>query len=146
MFGNPGIWICAFVAAGTIASWPFALILIKPTFAPLAFLGIRRRSWWVAAAVLAGVSVLFLPLWLDWVTALRNSDVTLIYNLPSLPLMVAPLIPWLADDRHPIHGWLRRRRPVRWGAPIAEEALGGTGLVPSGSPGGGSRLVESAPE
>jgi hypothetical protein len=111
-FGNPGIWICAFVAAGTVVSWPFALILVKPTFAPLAVLGIRHRSWWITVAVMALVSVLFGRLWLDWITAVRNSDLSLLYNLPTLPLMVAPLIPWLADPRHPIH---RRLREVRGG-------------------------------
>jgi hypothetical protein len=110
MFGNPGMWISAFVAAGTVLGWPFALVLIKPSFAPLALLGARRRSWWIAVAVLGAVSLAFGPLWLDWVTAIRNSDLTLAYNLPTMPLMVAPLIPWLADPRHPIHGWIARRR------------------------------------
>ena len=109
-FGNPGIWICAFMAAGTVLSWPFALTLIKPTFAPLAILGIRHRSWWMTVAVMAVVSLLFGRLWLDWITVIRNSDLSLVYNLPTLPLMVAPLIPWLADPRHPIHGRLRELR------------------------------------
>ena len=110
IFGNPGMWIVAFVAAGTVWSWPFALVVLKPTFAPIALLGIRHRSWWVAMAILAGVSLLFWPVWFDWITIVRNSEVTISYNFPSLPLIAAPLIPWLADPRHPIHAWIRQRR------------------------------------
>ena len=110
LFGNPGMWIVAFVAAGTVWAWPFVLVLLKPTFAPIALLGANRRSWWIALAVLVAVSLPFGHLWADWVVALRNSDVTIAYNFPTIPLMVAPLIPWLADRRHPIHGWVARRR------------------------------------
>lgn len=110
LFGNPGMWITAFVAAGTVWSWPFALVVLKPTFAPIALLGIRHRSWWVAMAVLAALSLLFLPVWFDWLTVLRNSELTLSYNFPTIPLMVAPLVPWLLDPRHPIHAWIARRR------------------------------------
>ena len=34
--------------AGTVWRWPFVFVFAKPTFAPIAFLGIRHRSWWVA--------------------------------------------------------------------------------------------------
>jgi hypothetical protein len=57
------------------------------------------------------VSLLFWPVWFDWITIVRNSEVSFSYNFPTLPLMVAPLIPWLADPRHPIHGWIRSRAP-----------------------------------
>jgi len=113
LFGNPGMWIAAFVAAGTVWSWPFALVLLKPTFAPIALLGIRHRSWWVTIGVMAGVSLLFGRVWFDWLTILGNSDVTLSYNFPTIPLMVAPLIPWLLDPRHPIHAWVRTRTSAR---------------------------------
>jgi hypothetical protein len=114
VFGNPGMWIVAFVAAGTVWAWPFALVLLKPTFAPIALLGANRRSWWVALAVLVVVSLPFGRLWIDWVVAVRNAtDVSLAYNVPTIPLMIAPLIPWLADPRHPIHARVRRWRARR---------------------------------
>ena len=116
IFGNPGMWIAAFVAAGTVWSWPFVLVLLKPTFAPIALLGATHRSWWVALAVLGAISVLFWPVWFDWFTILDNADLTLGYNTPTVPLMVAPLIPWLLDPRHPIRGWVARRL-VRGAAP-----------------------------
>lgn len=109
VFGNPSMWIVAAVAAGTVSAWPFALILVKPTFAPLALLGIRRRSWWVALAAMAGVSLVFGQMWLDWIAVVRYSDVSLLYNVPTLPLILAPLVPWVASGRpEPV------RRVVRW--------------------------------
>ena len=108
--GNPGMWIVAFVAAGTVWSWPFLLVLLKPTFAPIALLGANRRSWWIALVAFLLVALPFGHLWVDWVVALRNSDLTFAYNVSTIPLMVAPLIPWLADPRHPIHERIRRRR------------------------------------
>jgi len=39
--------------------------------------------------------------WLDWIAVVRNSNVSLIYNLPTLPLMVAPLVAWLTGVRRP---------------------------------------------
>jgi hypothetical protein len=99
VFGNPTMWIVAAVAAGTVWGWPFVLVLAKPTFAPLALLGIRRRSWWVALAIFALVAALFGRLWFDWISVAVNSDVSIAYNLPTLPLILAPLLPWLADPK-----------------------------------------------
>ncbi len=102
VFGNPSMWIVAAIAAGTIWRWPFVFVFAKPTFAPIALLGVRRRSWWVALAVLGGLSLLFLPVWLDWFTVVRNSDVSLFYNLPTLPLMLAPLVAWATGRARPL--------------------------------------------
>ena len=105
IFGNPSIWIVAAVSAGTVWGWPSAFVLAKPTFAPLAFIGIRHRSWWVTLAIFAGVSLLFLPVWSDWLAVVRNSDVSWTYNLPTLPLMLAPLVPWAASRELTGTGW-----------------------------------------
>ena len=105
VFGNPSMWIVAAVAAGTVWGWPSVFVLAKPTFAPLAFIGIRHRSWWVALAIFAGVSLLFLPVWFDWLAVVRNSDVSWAYNLPTLPLMLAPLVPWAASRERTGTGW-----------------------------------------
>ena len=101
VFGNPSMWIVAAIAAGTVLAWPFILVVAKPTFAPIALLGIRHRSWWIAAAVLVALSVPFARVWVDWFAVVRNSNVSLIYNLPTLPLMLAPLVAWLTGVRRP---------------------------------------------
>ena len=45
------------------------LVFLKPTLAPFAFFGANRRSWWVALGALGLVSLLFLPMWLDYLAA-----------------------------------------------------------------------------
>ena len=109
VFGNPSMWMVAAIAAGTVWRWPFVFVLAKPTFAPIALLGIRHRSWWIALAVLAIASLPFLAVWFDWITVVRNSDVSLLYNLPTLPLILAPLVAWATGRDRP--SWLPRRRP-----------------------------------
>ncbi len=89
-FGNPGMWIAAFLALGTVYGWPAILVLLKPTLAPFALLGIPHRSWWVALGVLALVSLLFVPLWVQYATAIANARgplVSPLYSLPSVPLI-----------------------------------------------------------
>src|SRR4051794_9685026 len=111
--GNPAMWIVAFVAAGTVWAWPFVAVLLKPAVPPAGLLGANRRSWGIALAALVAASLAFGHLWIDWVAAIRNSDVTFAYNFSTIPLMVAPLIPWLADRRHPIHARIREGRQAR---------------------------------
>ena len=121
VFGNPGMWIVAAVAAGTVLGWPSVFVLAKPTFAPLALIGIHRRSWWVTLVVLGLASIPFGRAWLDWVAVVRNSDVSALYSLPTLPLMLAPIVAWLAGRRRPIaafRGWVTRTR-ARRSKPVA---------------------------
>lgn len=106
VFGNPTMWLVAAVALATRWGWPSVLVLAKPTFAPLALIGIGRRSWWIALGAFAAVSLLFGRLWLEWITVASNSDVSVFYNLPTVPLMLAPLTPWLAGRDRP--AWLTR--------------------------------------
>jgi hypothetical protein len=96
VFGNPTMWLVAAVAAGTVWSWPLAFLFLKPTFAPLALIGAGRRSWWIAVVGLAVGSVLFGRLWLDWFAVVTNSNVTIAYNLSTVPLVLAPLVPWMS--------------------------------------------------
>ena len=72
IFGNPSMWIVAAIAAGTVSRWPFVLVLLKPTFAPIALLGIRHRSWWIAAGLLLLASIPFGKVWLDWFAVVRT--------------------------------------------------------------------------
>jgi len=95
--GNPTIWFTMALALGTRYGWPFVLLLLKPTLAPLALLGIRRRSWWLALAVLALISLPFLPMWFDYLAVLRNTTHTLgiLYSFNQLPALFIPIIAWL---------------------------------------------------
>jgi len=106
VFGNPSMWIVAAIAAGTIWRWPFVFVFAKPTFAPIALLGVRDRRWWIALVVLGLASLVLWPVWLDWFAVVRNSDVSLIYNLPTLPLMLVPLVAWATGRMRPV--WLAR--------------------------------------
>jgi hypothetical protein len=105
--GGSDLWVAAAVALGLLFAWPFVLIVIKPSFLPLALLGARRRSWWIAAAIVVLVSLPFGTLWLDYVTAIRNSGLPLYYSLLQLPVVLAPIVMWIGrtrsggDERHP---------------------------------------------
>lgn len=93
LFGNSDMWLLAFVAAGVRWGWPAALVVLKPTLAPLALIGVRQRSWWIAAFVLGIASLPMLPLWADYLAAMRNlRDSDLAYSLGSLPLILVPVL------------------------------------------------------
>jgi hypothetical protein len=92
LFGNTDMWGMAAVAAGLVWGWPAVLLLLKPTFAPLALLGIRHRSWWLALAGMAVFGLLTLPLWLDYLTVMTNVRASGDYSLGSLPLLAVPLV------------------------------------------------------
>lgn len=97
-WGNPGMWIVAFLAIGTRYGWPAVFVALKPSLAPFALVGIWSRSWWFAAAALAVVSLALLPMWPAYFTALRNimdGGSGLNYSISSLPTMAIPLIAWL---------------------------------------------------
>jgi hypothetical protein len=95
--GNPVLWFTMLFALGTRYGWPSALIVLKPTLAPFALLGMRRRSWWLALACLAAVSLLFLSTWPDYIRATLNltADLGLLYSLNQFPMMMIPVIAWL---------------------------------------------------
>lgn len=92
--GNPGIWMCAFIVLGLTWSGPAALVLLKPTLAPFALLGIRRRPWWIVVAALAVASLFFGSLWLDWWRAavINPTNGGLLYNANSYPWAVLVLV------------------------------------------------------
>jgi len=71
--GNPAMWAIAFVVAGTRWGWPAIGATLKLTFAPLALIGVRRRSWWIAAGIAVLLALPFGTLWLDYVRVLVNT-------------------------------------------------------------------------
>lgn len=100
--GNPVMWIAAAVALSTIWPWVSVFALLKPTLAPFALVGIRSRTWWLAAAGLGILSILLVPLWLDYVTVIlnaRGSRVGLLYSLGDVPMVLIPVIAWAARSR-----------------------------------------------
>lgn len=104
--GNPGIWLMAFMALGTLWRPASVLVFLKPTLAPFAFFGANRRSWWIALGVLGLVSLAFLPLWPDYVRASLNArgGGGVFYSIGQAPMLLLPLAAWATSRRR-----LRRR-------------------------------------
>jgi hypothetical protein len=99
--GNSDMWAMAFVAAGTLWGWPVALLAIKPTFAPLALIGIRRRWTWIAGVVWLALVAVTLPLWLEWLRVTANAGLSPTYSVNNLPLVLLPLVAWAGRCQRP---------------------------------------------
>jgi len=98
-WGTPVIWLAPAVAWGLLLGWPAVAVMVKPTLAPFALAGLTRPRAFVAGIV--GFVVLALPfttMWLDWLTAIRNSDLGLLYAYTQNLLLVVPVIVWLGRD------------------------------------------------
>lgn len=112
--GNPAaLWGTAALALGAVYGWPALGVLIRPTALPLAVIGIHRRSWWVAAAVGALVSLAFLPMWPDYIVATLNArGASELYLYQHYVLAVVVLGPWLSSRAgwRAIPAWLRPAR------------------------------------
>jgi hypothetical protein len=115
--GNPGIWIMAFMALGTLWRPLSVLVFLKPTLAPFAFFGANRRSWWIALGVLGVVSLVFLPMWFDYVAAIRNANGGggLFYSIGQAPMLFLPLAAWATSTSR-----LAARSPRPSAAPAAD--------------------------
>lgn len=108
MVGNPVIWTMAALAAGTIWRWPEVFVLLKPSLFPFSLGGIRARGWWVGIGLFAVTSLLLLPLWGDYLAAMRNwTDTGLAYSGLDVPLMLIPVFAWLGR---------RQRSEATWSA------------------------------
>ena len=98
IWGNTSMWIAAFVALAVRFRWVSVLVLIKPTFAPFAVIGIRSRAWWLALVVVGVLSLLGLNLWFDYLTAMRNNVSSWpgpLYSVPDFLFVSIPLVAWL---------------------------------------------------
>jgi len=96
--GNPGLWIAAACAIGTVWRPAFALVLAKPSLFPLALLGVRDRGWWVITAAGLAVSLVMLPLTLQWFDVMLNARGFFsgpLYAFRDLGWMLLPLIAWV---------------------------------------------------
>ena len=94
LIGNTNLWASAGVAAGLLWGWPAVLLVLKPSLAPLALIGARRRSWFVAAMLLAVVSLPLLPLWLDYIGTLHSTGLPLRHVAYGVPLVLIPVAAW----------------------------------------------------
>lgn len=93
--GNTDLWVLASVALGLCYGWPALLVAAKPSLAFFALAGIRRRSWWVGALVVAAACVPFGWLWPEWARVVMNSPGDLGYSLGSVPALLVPAVAWL---------------------------------------------------
>ena len=98
--GNPIMWGFAGLAWFGL-SWSTLYFVLKPSLGPLAFLGVRHRSWWIGLAALAALGLVFLPLWDDWLAVVRNaqSGRGVLYSIFDLPLLAIPLVAWAGRSR-----------------------------------------------
>jgi hypothetical protein len=109
--GNPVMWSVAAVALGVRFPGPAVFVLLKPSLAPFALVGVSRRNWWLALGGLALLSLPFGLMWLDWLTSLRNAqDGGILYSITDLPMMALAIF---ADVRRTT----RRRRTAAPTAP-----------------------------
>lgn len=92
MVGNTTMWAVAAVAAGARYGWPVVLLAVKPTLAPFALVGIRRRSTWLVGAGVAVASLLVVPEWGRWLTVVANAGAGAGYSLGSYPALMIPLL------------------------------------------------------
>ncbi len=55
---------------------------------------LRFRETWKAGAIAALAMLPLVPLWFDYVTVIRGTDLGLGYSLLNLPLVLLPLATW----------------------------------------------------
>jgi hypothetical protein len=121
LFGNTDMWVAAAIAGGLRWGWPAALLAIKPPFIPFGLVAVRKRSAWVAAAILG---VLSLPLLGQYWTSLVNLRVDgFAYAAVSIPFALVPIIAWATRAGAPA-GWSWSR--------LGRRTAAGPALPPSG--------------
>lgn len=117
--GNPVMWATAAIALGTIYRWPSVFALIKPSLFPFALFGANRRSWWLALAAFAALSLPFGSMWVDWVASVVNSrGGGILYSALEIPMLLLPLVAWLGRTGHRADDGTNVRRAP---GPIADE-------------------------
>jgi hypothetical protein len=112
LYGNTDMWVAAAIAGGVRWAWPSVLVTFKPSLAFFAVIGIRARSWWIAAGLLVLASLPFLGLWLDYPTVMTNSSARFWYSFGNLPFFVLPIVAFLGSGRR------GATSPLRWAAAL----------------------------
>ena len=103
--GNPVIWVMAIEAVCLARGWPTIMVLLKPSLAPFALLGVRRRAWWVLLAVLGLACIPVLGAALAYPHVILDSrGGGLLYSIRDVPLLLIPILaatrdgPWRVVD------------------------------------------------
>ena len=91
IYGNPAMWISAAVAGALLWSWPGALVLLKPSLAPFALIGVRSRGWWLTLAMGVVLSIPLAGLYVQFARVLLDSNGSWSYSLPDVPFVALPL-------------------------------------------------------
>lgn len=113
-WGTPVIWLAPAVAWGLLLGWPAVAVFIKPTLAPFALVGLTHPRAFVAGII--GFAILALPfttMWFDWLTAIRNSDLSITYAWIQNLVLLVPIVTWLGRDGRVPTVPRRLRRPAR---------------------------------
>ncbi len=77
-------------------------MLLKPSLLPFAFIGVRRRSWWIQLGALGLLSLPVLGLTLLYPQVILDSrGGGLLYSLNDVPLLVLPVLAGFAAGRLP---------------------------------------------
>jgi hypothetical protein len=99
--GTSTVFVMMGVGLGLRYRWPSVFILLKPSFLPLALIGIRSRGWWIGLGVLVLLSLPFLgdTLLYPKVMADSRSSEGIFYSLVDLPMILIPIIAWLGRTR-----------------------------------------------
>ena len=113
IWGNPTMWVTAFVALGLRFAWPSVIVLVKPYFAPFALIGFWRREWAPGAVAFAAINVVLLPLWFEYLAAWRNarSWPGIGYSPADFLMVLIPVVAWFAGRRRLSAPSIRAPRP-----------------------------------
>jgi hypothetical protein len=127
--GSSNLWMVAGVAGGLIWGWPAIVVAFKPSLAPFILIGVRRRSWWIAAVAVALLGLATLSEWARYVTVVGNlQSPGVLYSLGDLPLLLVPVVAWLARRQPSGSAWnldaLRQALPGR-GKDLGRDRLDG---------------------
>lgn len=106
LHANPAMWVMAAVALGTRWAAASPLVLLKFTVVPFALVGVGRRAWWAGLGGLVVASLLFLPMWPDYLRVVLNArpELGLLYSVLEFPMLAIPVLAWLGGRRRPPNG------------------------------------------
>lgn len=99
--GSPTMWIAAGLALGR-RGWPAVSGLVKPTLLPIVLAGVRRPTFWVAAALLVAIDLALFGMSLEYVAVVLNARgplATPIYSAGDLGIVGIALVAWRHDRR-----------------------------------------------
>lgn len=98
-WGTPVMWLLPIVAWGLLLGWPAIAVLVKPTLAPFVLAGLTRpRALVIGAAIFGILALPFQTMWFDWLSVIRNSDVSPSYGYTQNLLLLVPVIAWVGHD------------------------------------------------